>query len=145
MGNRFAIEKFQWERHHDQMDELYLHISGKYPGGMYWSYDPNFCSWENTFVLLDTEQIKENGIGRIIGKAQVMYYHKLENTVPMDVMQRIIYHYRVIPEYEDMPDAIESLFAAIEERAKELALEVTPERKSVLSRKHPGVEGPAVE
>ena len=132
MKNRFVIESFQWDRHHDQMDDLYLQISGKYPGGMYWSYDPNFCSWDNTFVLLDTEKINENGIGKVIGKAQVMYYHKLEDTVPVDVKQRVIYHYRVVPEYEEMPEAVETLFAVIEERAKELTREVTPGRKSVL-------------
>lgn len=132
MKTRFVIEKFQWDRHQNQMDELYLQISGKYPGGMYWSYDPNFCSWDNTFVLLDTEKTNENEIGKVIGKAQVMYYHKLEDTVPVDVMQRVIFHYRVVPEYEEMPEAVETLFAAIEERAKELTREVTPGRKSVL-------------
>lgn len=132
MEKRFIVENFQWERHQNQMDELWLGISNKYPGGMYWSYDPNFCSWDNTFVLLDMKGNKENGIGKVIGKAQVKYYHKLEDTVPMDVVQRIIYHYRVLSEYEEIPEALELLFETIEERAKELVKEVTPGRKSVL-------------
>ena len=132
MDKRFVIEKFQWERHHDQMDELFRQVNKKYPGGMYWSYDPNFCSWENTYVLLDQNDLKENGIGKVIGKAQVMYYHKLENTVPIDVMQRVIIHYRVMPEYEEITEAVETLFVAIEELARCLAREVTPGRRSVL-------------
>jgi len=132
MNTRFTIENLQWERHHNQMDELYCRISNKYPNGMYWSYDPNFCPWNNTFVLLDQNHQNADGIGKVIGKAQVKYYHKLEDTVPKDVMQRVIFHYRVMPEYEEITEAVELLFAAIEEKAVCLAKDATPGRKSVL-------------
>ena len=132
MDKRFTIENFQWDRHHNQMNELYFQVSSKYPNGMYWSYDPNFCSWENTVVLLDQMYLNEGGIGKVIGKAQVKYYHKLEDTVPNEVMQRIIFHYRVMPEYENVSEAVELLFHAIVEKSICLAAEVPSVRKSVL-------------
>ncbi len=132
MDKRFKIENFQWERHQNQMNELYYQISSKYPNGMYWSYDPNFCPWENTFVLLDQKYLNEEGVGKVIGKAQVNYYHKLENHIPIEVMQRIIFHYRVMPEYEEVSEAVELLFDAIVDKAIVLAEKSTPGRKCVL-------------
>ena len=133
MKKRYIIEQFSWERYGTQMNELYKKIVEKYPNGMYWNIDPNFCPWENTFVLIDQEKLQGNGEGKVIGKAQTIFFPKLDTEVSMKVKQRILFHYRVLPEYETEYEAMELINTTIVNRAMELSKTVSDGRECVLA------------
>lgn len=68
--------------------------------------------------------VNKREINKVIGKAQTIFFPKLEDEVPIEAEQRILFHYRVLPEYEDNEEAVELLYNAIVKRALELRTEV---------------------